>query len=144
MESSESEVNKAIIAEILKAYGQGDLRPLLDAIDDSVRSEVHAPQALFRFAGSRRGREGVLELVGSLFSEYSIQRYDVKELVAEGNTVWALAEPTYLRKGQVLKFRSATRWVFRNRRIVEIQAFFDSAGVLAQENRLSMPREAGS
>ena len=136
MSSSEAQTNKALVAEILRAYGQGDLRPLLAALDEAVKWEAHAPQPHYRFGGQRSGREGVLEAAAIIASEYAVQRYDVKDLVAEGQTVWALSEVSYIHSNKPLKFITATRWVFRNAKIIEFHGFFDTAQVLVQQGRL--------
>ena len=136
MSSNETQTNKALVAEILRAYGQGDLRPLFDALDEQVKWEAHAPQPHYRFGGPRSGRAGVLEAAATIAAEYAIQRYDVKELIAEGQTVWAFSEPSYILNNKPLKFTTATRWVFRNGKIVEFHGFFDTARVLVEQGRL--------
>lgn len=135
---NEVQSNKTAVAEILRAYGQGDLRPLLSHLDDTVVWESHAPTSHYRFGGARTGREGVLEAVAIIASEYSIQRYDVKELVGEGATVWAFSEASYVHGGKPLRFNTATRWVFRGGKIVEFHGFFDTARVLADQGRLKI------
>lgn len=132
----EVQSNKASVAGILRAYGQGDLRPLLAALDDAVVWEAHAPPSHYRFGGARTGRQGVVEAAAFIAAEYAIQRYDVRELIGEGSTVWAFSEASYLHAGKPLKFMTATRWVFRNGKIVEFHGFFDTANVLAQQGRL--------
>jgi len=136
MSTDESKANKALVAEILRAHGQGDLRPLYAALDEQVKWEAHAPQPHYRFGGPRSGRAGVLEAAAMIAAEYAIQRYDVKELVAEGQTVWAFSEAFYIHNNKPLKFTTATRWVFRDGKVVEFHSFFDTAQVLAQQGRL--------
>jgi len=130
--------NKARVAGILAAYGQGDLRPLFATLDDTVTWEAHAPPSHYRFGGVRTGPQGVAETAAIIASEYAIQRYDVKELVGEGSTVWALSEASYIHSGKPLKFMTATRWVFRKGKIIEFHVFFDSARVLVEQGRLKV------
>lgn len=137
MSTDESKANKALVAEILRANGQGDLRPLYAALDEQVKWVAHAPQPHYRFGGPHSGRAGVLEAAAAIASEYSIQRYDVKELVAEGQTVWAFSEAFYIHNNKPLKFITASRWVFRDGKIIEYHGFFDTAQVLVQQGRLS-------
>jgi len=137
--SSEAQANKMLIAEILRAYGQGDLRPMLAALDDSVTWESHAHKQHYRFGGPRRGRDSVIEALAMIASEYAIQSYDVKELIAEADTVWAMSEGVFLHgaTGTRVIFLIATRWGLRDGKIVAYQSFFDTADVLAQQGRLS-------
>ena len=114
MSSNEAQANKALVAEILRANGQGDLRPLFAALDEEVKWVAHAPQPHYRFGGPHLGRAGVLEAAAAIAAEYAIQRYDVKELVAEGQTVWAFSEASYIHNNKPLKFTTATRWVLRD------------------------------
>ncbi len=137
MSTDDAKANKALVAEILRAHGQGDLRPLYAALDENVKWETHAPQTHYRFGGARIGRAGVLETAATIASEYAIQRYDVKELIAEGQTVWAFSEAFYIHNNKPLKFFTATRYVLREGKIVEFHSFFDTAQVLAQQGRLS-------
>ncbi len=139
MTSSEIQANKALIGQILRAYGQGDLRPLLVALDEAVTWEAHVRPPHYRFGGQRTGHAGVMEVAALIAAEYAIQSYQVKELVSEGGTVWALSEAAYIHNetNKPVNFVSVTRWVLRGGKIAEFHSFFDSASVLAQQGRLA-------
>jgi len=135
---STSQSNKALISQILRAYGQGDWRPLLNAIDDDVAWQSHASLPHYRFGGARRGHDGVTEALAQIATEYAIQRYDVKEIISEGNTVWAFSEGHYhhAHAKKLVVLQIVTRWVLRDGKIIEYDSFFDTAHVLIQLGRL--------
>jgi ketosteroid isomerase-like protein len=139
MTSNEVQANKALVAQILRAYGQGDLRPLMAALDEAVTWEAHARPPHYRFGGQRTGHAGVSEVAALIAAEYAVQSYKVKELVAEGEVVWALSEAAYIHNetSMPINITSVTRWLFRDGRVVEFHGFFDSASVLAQQGRLA-------
>ena len=139
MASNEVPANKALVAQILRAYGQGDLRPLMAALDEAVRWEAHARPPHYRFGGQRTGHAGVSEVAALIAAEYAVQSYKVKELVAEGGTVWALSDAAYIHNetNKPINITSVTRWVLRDGKVVEFHGFFDSASVLAQQGRLA-------
>ncbi len=138
MTSTEAQANKALDVQILRAYGQGDLRPLMAALDESVTWEAHAQPPHYRFGGKRKGQAGVSEVAALIAAEYAVQSYNVKELISEGSVVWALSDASYIHTGtnKPVSITSVTRWVLRGGKVIEYHGFFDSASVLAQLGRL--------
>jgi ketosteroid isomerase-like protein len=137
----ENHANKAMMEAVMHAYKEGDLRPLLDAIDDNVVWKETVPVDFFRFGGTRRQRKGVTEAQAQIFSEYLFRRFEPLEIIATGDVVWGLyrVEATHLPSGKAVSSDYAMRWRVRGGKIVEHQGFFDSAGVLMQQGQIPAP-----
>ena len=56
-------------------------------------------------------------------------------MMAEGEVVWGLfdVEAQYQPTGRILKMAIAIRWRVRDGKLLEHQAFFDTANLLAQQ-----------
>lgn len=128
--------------KVVEAWGQSDLRPMFDALDDDVvwKSAARAHLGSLRFGGEYRGRDRVKELLSTLSTMFSFSSYRAKEIVSSGEIVWGLFEAvgSYAPVGsgekarKPLAFETAIRWRVRNGKIVEVQNFWDTAGLLAQ------------
>jgi ketosteroid isomerase-like protein len=130
--------NKALVRRILEAYAQSDLGPFLDAIDPDIVWTSTAPEILYGFGGRHSGRAGALASMAKIATEYQLNRYDVAELVAEGEVVWMTANVdfTHRKTGQRQRFPLVSRWHIRDGKILSLTEYFDSASMLIQEGRL--------
>jgi ketosteroid isomerase-like protein len=126
------------LRRIIEAYVQGDLEPLMVAAADDIvwNSNVPAPQ--FRFGGQFHGRIGLKEGLSLLASEFSLVRYDVREMTGDGDIVWVLSDVIVSehRTGRRASVTLANRWQFRSGKIVSCTEFFDSVSVLIALGRI--------
>ena len=132
----------ALMRTVAQAFEKGDLQPLYNAIDENiVWKSAPTSRADFRFGGEHHGHAGVREVMSILAAEYTFDRFSAKEVVAHGNVVWGLfdAEASYRARGngtapaRKVRFEQAIRWRVRDDKVVEHQGFFDTAGLLAQQ-----------
>jgi ketosteroid isomerase-like protein len=81
--------NKKVVQAVFESFGRGDIAGLLGhVVDDVVWS---APgSSLVPYHGDRRGHEGVKEFFQQLGSNVSFERFELGELIAEGDKVVAL------------------------------------------------------
>lgn len=125
---------------VTSAFAVGDLRPLFAAVHSDIVWKTASPHVnLFRFAGVHERRAGVMEVTGQIASEYIFRRLDPKEIVAKGDVVWGLfdVEIKYQPVGdkhpyEPIQLDIAMRWRIKDGMIIEHQAFFDTAALLAQ------------
>ena len=80
-----------------------------------------------------------MEVTGEIASEYIFVRLDPKEIVANGEVVWGQfdAEVKYQPVGNKHPYDNvqldiAMRWRVRDGKIIEHQAWFDTAALLVQ------------
>ncbi|HXS05563.1 MAG TPA: nuclear transport factor 2 family protein [Rhizomicrobium sp.] len=129
---------------VTAAFAQGDLRPLTMAVHKDIVWKTASPRVgLFRFGGTHQRRTGVMEVTGEIASEYIFRRLEAKEIVARGDVVWGLfdAEIKYQPVGDkrvypIIQLDIAMRWRIKDGKIVEHQAFFDTAALLVQRGDL--------
>ena len=125
---------------VIAAFAVGDLRPLIAAIHKDIVWKTGAPHDhLFRFGGIHQRRAGVMEVTGEIASEYVFRRLEPREIIAKGDIVWGLfdAEVKYQPVGDtrvypLLQLDIAIRWRVQDGKIIEHQAFFDTAALLRQ------------
>lgn len=131
---------EALMRVVTAAFAVGDLRPLTMAIHKDIVWKTAAPHDhIFRFGGVHQRRMGVMEVTGEIASEYMFRRLEPREIIAKGDVVWGLfdAEIKYQPVGDKrvypdLKLDMAIRWQLKDGKIIEHQAFFDTAALLKQ------------
>lgn len=138
MEIDRQRANKALMAKAARGFAEGDLKPLLTALDEKVEWVSNSPLQFFRFGGKHAKLAGVTELQALMAATYLFHRFDPKEIIAEGDTVWGLfdVEATHQPSGKKVRTDLAIRWVVRNGKVISHQGFFDTAGMLAQQGQL--------
>ena len=132
--------NRNLMLSITAAWREGDMAPLLAAIDPAIVWTATAPQEFFRFGGTFHGATGVREYIALHASRYHLTRFEPKTVTAEGDQVWGLfeIEALHLSTSKYVKSDCAIHWTIRDGRIVEHQAIFDTAGVLLQQGVLTV------
>lgn len=142
--TSQVEGNKALLRRVLKAYERGDYEPIFAALDEDVVWSSNSLANHYRFGGARRGRAGVVEALSMIAADFEISRYDVLEMVGEGDVIWASSELSLFdrKSRRALVFPLVNRWQFRDGKIVSCGEFFDTAAVLQQQGRIpsELPR----
>jgi ketosteroid isomerase-like protein len=123
---------------IMGAYLQGDLEPLMAIASDDIVWDSNARRSQFRFGGVFKGRIGLQEALSIIASEFAMLKYDVREIVGEGDTMWALSDVVLSehKTGKRANFRLTNRWQFKDGKLVQLTEFFDTGGVLADLGRL--------
>ena len=133
--------NLALVRRITQGLGANDMRPLIDALDDHVVWKSNSLPPYFRFGGEHLNRHGVLDLLAKVSSEYTFIRYVPDHLTEAGDEVWAICDVAahHLPTDRTVTGRFAFRMVFRGGKLVTYEGFFDTAGVLQQQGRLTPP-----
>jgi ketosteroid isomerase-like protein len=132
----------------MAAFEKGDLEPLFQAIDEAIvwKSGSVRPGD-FRFAGEYRNRAGVVDVMSKFAMSYFVRRFTPREIVSSGEIVWGLfdVEMTYQpmaenpRRRRPVALECALRWRVKGGRILEHQAFYDTAAMLAQQAERARP-----
>lgn len=136
--SDPDSANKSLMLRVLRAFGDGDLEPLFDAVAEDVVWISNAPTDYFRFGGTHRGRAGMKEFTALFSSRYHFVYLAPKSIIGKGEVVHGLyeAEVHHRPSGKTVKIDIAIRWVVKNGKITEHQGFFDTASVLIQQGDL--------
>jgi ketosteroid isomerase-like protein len=135
-----------LMKTVLEAWGQADLGPAYEAFDENIvwKSASTNEDGVFRFGGIYKGRTQVIALLSQLSTRYYFQRCVTKEIISNGEIHWGLFEAhgTYIppgdsaSAGKPINVETAFRWRIRNGKILEVQSFFDTAALLAQQGQL--------
>jgi ketosteroid isomerase-like protein len=129
---------------VTAAFETGDLRPLLSAVHPEIVWKAASPHtSLFRFGGVHHRREGVLDVTAQIAMDYVFRKFKPREIVAKGDIVWGLFEVEAVFEFQngkpgpkPVELEIAIRWRLKDGKIIEHQAFFDTASLLAQRGEL--------
>jgi uncharacterized protein len=80
-----------LVQEFYAAFKRGDVTGALNTLADNVGWFIPGPKDIIRFAGERRGREQVAQFFAKLAEMQDAEQFDLREFVAQGDTVAALA-----------------------------------------------------
>jgi ketosteroid isomerase-like protein len=136
-----SQSNEELMRTVVAAFEKSDLKPLYDALhDDVVWKSASKHDGLFSFAGEYKSRPGVIEVLSNISKDYTFHHMKPKEVVAARDVVWGLFDVglCYDAKGTSaqatnIKLDMAIRWRIKDGKIMEHQAFFDTAHLVVQQ-----------
>ena len=130
-----------LMRRVTAAFAESDLQPLFDAIhEDIVWKSASQQDGIFRFGGEYTNRAGLLLILGNLSKTYTFYRFEPKEIIASGQIVWGIFDVGlhFDPKGtgepkKHVALEMAIRWRLKDGKIIEHQAFFDTASLLVQQ-----------
>ena len=133
-----------LMRTVVAAFEKSDLKPLLDALhEDVVWKSASRQEGLFSFQGEYRNRAGVTEALSHISKDYTFHRMKPRDITAAGDVVWGLfdVEVRYDAKGKADGSKSvvleiAIRWRLKDGKIIEHQAFLDTAYLMMQQMQL--------
>ena len=133
-----------LMRKVTAEFEKSNLQPLLDAMhDDIVWKTASKQEGVFRFGGEYKGRPGVLDVLAKISMDYTFRRLAPKEILAANDVVWGLFDAALSidPKGQeapsnTVHLEMAIHWRLKDGKIIEHQAFFDTAALLIQQGRL--------
>jgi uncharacterized protein len=90
--------------------------------------------AVFPFAGARRGKREVLDTLGAIAKDYAIERYEPLQLVVDGDSAAVMSNVAFQQRstGRTLSFHIADFMRFRDGRIVEFREFANTFDLVEQ------------
>lgn len=123
--------NVAMLQETYKRYAKEGIGPVLDHLTDDVVWNSYGPCDL-PWCGQHIGRDGVSSFYERLEGVLSIVKYDVHQVIAQGEWVVALATVTAQSKasGRTESFEKADVFRMRDGQISEFREYYDSARAL--------------
>jgi ketosteroid isomerase-like protein len=128
---------ETVMRTVTKAFAKGDLQPLLGIIgDNTVWKSASVGKDIFKFGGEYQKRAGVVEVTAQIATVYVFRKFEPKEIISQGEIAWGLfdAEVEHRPTKKLIKLEMALRWHVRDGKLLEHQAFFDTASALAQQN----------
>jgi ketosteroid isomerase-like protein len=129
-----------LMRTIVAAFEKSDLKPLLDALHEDVVWTSASKDQFFSFHGTHTGRSGVMKVLSNISRDYTFQHMKPKEVIAVGDVVWGHFDVSlrYEPKGKGIgpkhiQLDMAIRWRLKDGKIIEHQAFFDTAYMLVKQ-----------
>ena len=131
-----------LMRTIVAGFEKSDLKPLLEALhEDVVWKSASKAGGPFSFQGEYRNRAGVTEVLSNISKDYTFHHMKARDIVATQDLVWGLFDVglRYDPKGKsanakALQLDMVILWRLKDGKIIEHQAFFDTAWLLAQQN----------
>jgi hypothetical protein len=133
-----------LMSEIVEAWGDGDLRPLLAMIHNEIVWHSAAPEwdQRLRSGGTHKGRTNVVALFSELSTAYFNRRCRTSEVLSRGNVVWGrfTVEGHYIPsklasvvRPKPLEWEILLRWRIEQGKIIYARTHFDVGALLAQQ-----------
>ena len=131
-DATTEEQNTALIAELFKLRRDGLVHEVQDLLAQDIEWQCNAPTSVLAFAGHRTGRAAVLDYFEQLDATWTLERYDITELIAQGDRVVALGNIAFRNSAtrKLLETRKADVFRIRDGQVASFEEFFDSAATV--------------
>ena len=133
---------ETLMRSVAAAFEKGDIRPLMAAADSNiVWKSASTRKGPFRFGGIYERTPGLVEVLSEIHSRYTFRRFEPREIVSSDEVVFGLfdveldyrdTEDGRLKLSPIVT-EFVLRWRVRDGKILEHQAFFDTAALLRQQ-----------
>ena len=133
-----------LMRTIAAAWEKSDMQPLMAALHDDVvwKTGSRHPGGPFSFKGHYTNRAGILDVLANISKDYTFHRMTPVEILEGPDVVWGLFDVSlsYDPKGRgmrpkTLKMEWVVHWRLKDGKIIEHQAFFDTAYLLMQQGQ---------
>ena len=126
------QTNADVVRQAYEAFGSGDIPAMLGMLTDDVEFTMQGPPVL-PYAGTHRGREGVAEFFSLLGENLEFEQFEVREFVAQGDTVVVLGYERCLVKptGRTFEQEWAHVYTFANGKVYRGRFIEDTAAMVA-------------
>jgi len=129
--------NLALVQEFYAALKRGDVTGLLNTLADDVAWFVPGPKDIIPLVGQREGARQVVQILAKLSEMQDAEQFDIREFVAQGDTVIALGHYRWRIKssGQFFESDWARAFGIRNGKISSFQEYVDTYAWAAAYHR---------
>ncbi len=128
-----SDTNLDVVRRGYDAFGRGDIKALLELLDDTITWVSPGPPELAT-SGRRTGREAVAEFFTTVNEVFEIQRFEPREFIVQGDRVVVLGDETAQVRatGKVIDIDWAHAFTLRNGKVVALHEYLDTSAVVAE------------
>lgn len=128
------EATRAAVKDLYASYAARDFARVAALLADDIDWIIYAPMHVFPFAGHRAGKAAVLAALGGIETDYSIESYVPKVMIAEDDWASVMSDVAFKQRstGRLLRFNIADFMRVRDGRIVEFREFANTFDVVEQ------------
>lgn len=127
-------LNRQRVLNFLEVFYSRNLEGALACCSDDIDFVANAPVDIMPHMGPRRGKAAMRETWRTIFARYSSMRYELANIVTEGDTV-AVNIRAFFRKrdnDRTVQFDIAVFYTFRHGRIAQIREIMDTFDLVQQ------------
>jgi ketosteroid isomerase-like protein len=119
---------RAALIDMTDAFKRGDHERLVERYDDDIDWALYAPMLVFPFAGRRRGKTDVLASLLGVYQRFTIAKYEVPIILADGDRAASIAEIEVVMRstGRSVTSQLASFSRFRGGKMIEYRGYTDS------------------
>jgi ketosteroid isomerase-like protein len=123
-----------VVHALYDAYERRDLDRVGTLLHDDIDWIIYGPISVFPFAGARRGRAAVLEVLKAIGDAYTVERYEREIVIVEDERAAVMSDASFRQPatGRVLRFRIANFLRFEDGRLIEFREFTNTFDVVEQ------------
>ncbi|MDE5445386.1 DUF4440 domain-containing protein [Bradyrhizobium sp. CSA207] len=127
-------LNRQRVLHLLDAIVRSDLEAALACCSDDVDFLTHAPIDVLPHMGPCHGKTELGEFWRTVQARYSEVRYQVPQIVAEGDTVAAYLRVFFRKRSndRIIQVDMAVFYTFRNGQVAQIREIIDSYDLVQQ------------
>jgi ketosteroid isomerase-like protein len=127
-------LNRQRVLKFLEAYYSGDVEGALARCSDDIDLTAPAPIDLLPHMGHRHGKDEVGSTWRTVHSRYSELRYEIRDLVAEGDAVAVNLRAFFKKRsnGRTVQFDIAVFFTLREGRITRMREIMDTFDLVQQ------------
>ena len=128
------ELHRRRVIELIDAFYAGDIEGALKLCSDDVEFFSNAPVDILPHLGHHHGKAEVGEMWKTVHRRYSSLRYQIPNIVAEGDQV-AVNIRAFLskrRNNRIVQFDFAAFYTLRDGRIIKIREIIDTFDLVQQ------------
>ncbi len=125
---------RALVADLFSAYSRRDFDRVAELIHEDIDWIIFGPVQVFPFAGHRHGRVAVLEALGGIAKDFTLERYEPRIVVVDGDRAAAMSDVAFKQRstGRILSMQLANFMRFRDGKLVEFREFANTFDLVEQ------------
>lgn len=122
------DATRAALDDISDAFIRGDHERLAARYHDDIDWLLHAPVAVFPFAGARRGKAEVFKSFALFYETFQLTNFTVEVKIVDGEraATLSLVHLTQRATGRTIRSHIAGFHRFRDGKLIEYRGFTDS------------------
>ena len=122
--------NKETAQAVYDYFGQGNVPAILELVTDDITWTCPGPTEILPYARVYKGKEGVTDFFRLIYENKDFPKFEVRELIEEGNKVVALGywDAKSKKTGNPYSGHWAMVFYFRDGKLYEHREYYDSYG----------------